>query len=214
LTYRRWSFCGLARLTNRFGNSNSVGVAGYGKNESARTYNGLPSIDHPVCVCVFFPGLLNRAIINTGCTRSTALSIRPAFRPTTLQRLFASFYYQFIPATQQQLAYNPIFPKDIVAVEVFDFLIKKIFFFENFLRHRSNDGFGSDWTVLSVHLTTTSQPIRRHRTVPNDFTQITQKPTENFSKNSISTFVLRTESTTKIIIMCGGGPKLDPTGLY
>jgi len=43
------------------------------------------------CVCVFFPGLLNRAIINTGCTRSTAFSIRPAFRPTTLQRLFAFF---------------------------------------------------------------------------------------------------------------------------
>jgi len=47
-------------------------------------------------VCVFFPGLLNRAIINTGCTRSTAFSIRPAFRPTTLQRLFAFLYYQYL----------------------------------------------------------------------------------------------------------------------
>lgn len=120
-----------------------------------------------VCVCVFFPGLLNRAIINTGCTRSTAFSIRPAFRPTTLQRLFAFFYYQFIPATLQQLAYTPIFPKDIAAAEVFEVFIKLKFFWKFFPPPQQRwVWIRLDCTECTLYDSSTPQPIRRNRTAP------------------------------------------------
>jgi hypothetical protein len=115
----------------------------------------------------------------------------------------------------QQLVYTPILTKDIAAVEVFKVFIKFFFFgkfFENFLRRRSNDGFGSDWTVLS-----TLNVLHDNLSVtiaPNGFGHNIQKGIENFSLNSNSTFVFRNQSTAKINIMCGGGPKLDPTGLY